>query len=197
MNLTLARNFGFLMLLLIYNFFFWHEGLGINLLIFSSVVTGFLFLLYQPDDFTIGFLVSLAGTFITGIMVVWNNSMTSKVVHILSLMITISFIQEGRWRSLIYSCLSVVKNFFAMPVRILLRQREKVRKQPRLHAFFRILRLSLVPLLVAFIFYVLYSLANPVFHQLASSFIDQLWALVDELFIHISLARILFILLGS
>jgi len=116
------------MLLLVYNFFLlarstWHQPAHFLLCRYGVPVPAL-----QPDNFTIGFLVSLAGTFITGIMVVWNNSMTSKVVHILSLMITISFIQEGRWRSLIYSCLSVAKIFFAMPVRILLRQREKVRK---------------------------------------------------------------------
>jgi len=99
------------MLLLVYNFFFWHEVLGINLLIFSSVVTAFLFLLYKPDNLpsASSFHLRELSSPHHGRM---NNSMTSKVVHILSLMITISFIQEGRWRSLIYSCLSVCKDFF-------------------------------------------------------------------------------------
>jgi hypothetical protein len=86
----------------------------------------------------------------------------------------------------------IITSFYTVPYNFVIRKREEVNKFPKLSYVLRILRLSLLPLCITFVFYLLYVSANPIFSNFAKDF----WNTIGEFFKQISIGRILFISFG-
>jgi len=58
-----------------YQILFWKEQMGINTLIFSSIMGAFLYLLYRKNELSIGAKIFLGGTLVSALSVVIHNSL--------------------------------------------------------------------------------------------------------------------------
>ncbi|NJN77459.1 MAG: hypothetical protein HC803_03310 [Saprospiraceae bacterium] len=77
-----------------YNFLFWGEKLGLNMLIFSTLLVGSLFTLYPESRKSKMAKITAIGTLFSAAMIVYNNSMFSKVMHFVSLIAMVGFVQQ-------------------------------------------------------------------------------------------------------
>src|SRR4051794_19642102 len=96
----------------IYNFFFWHQMLGINMLIFSIQLMGVLFFLNRESFKSTNVLIASAGTLFSGITILLYNSDIAKFAHLTSLLILTGFIHQSSLRSINNAILTSLSSLF-------------------------------------------------------------------------------------
>ncbi len=184
-----------LLLTIVHNILFWNELLGINVLIYSSVLIGTLFLFNRPSFKILNVRITLAGTFISALFVVLYGSDVAKFSHFASLFILIGFIHAPMLRSIVFSIGELLETLIRLPSS-LKKPKEEGRASHNYAPLYRKLRLSLVPMVALFIFYWIYKLANPVFDELSSHFWNTIGDSIADVFKNFSFDRIFFGMIG-
>ncbi len=167
--------------------------MGVNSLIFTLIMLPILFYVHPEGQKSKPALITALGTFLTAILIVWNNSLLTKIIHMLSFLTLVGFVQARVLRFVWFAFLLGLLNISIFPKKIsqIFPQEGIFSNTPR--AAFRSFRLSILPLLVIGLFYLIYYYANPAFSNLS----DQFWTGFFNLFsFDISLARLLFFLSG-
>ena len=187
-------NLLFFLGLLLYNFLFWGEKLGVNALIFSSFIVGSLLYLYPKSRDSKAVILSGLGTIFTAILIVGINSSLVKTVHFLSLITFAGFVQQRELRFVFYAFTLTMANIFRTPLN-LLQQISKTSDATDSKAkdWTYGWSLYILPAVVLSVFYFIYYQANPRFAGLSDSF----WTYISNLFQwDISIERILFFIIG-
>ncbi len=190
-------NTAFVVSLLVFNYFFWEENLGINLSIFSILLIAMLFINYKKAFSSSKVKITLVGTLIASVMVIIFNSTESKFAQIFSFLLMVAFIHETELKSVIYAALHMANGILMVPVNFFKKKNDSLKEYPRLNSAIRILRLSLIPLSIAFIFFMLYCFANPIFGNYANIAFEKFVTLLHNFFSEISFERIFFIIFGA
>lgn len=193
MKKQISTNLLVLLATIAYNGLFWSEKMGVNSLIFTLIMLPILFYVHPESRNSKPALITAIGTFLTAILIIWNNSLLTKIIHILSFLTLVGFVQARMLRFVWYGFLLGVMNIGVFPRKLgqIFPQEGIFSKTPK--TAFRSFRLSVLPLLVVGVFYLIYYNANPAFSELS----DQFWNGFFNLFsFDISLARLLFFLSG-
>ncbi len=157
----------------LFDFLFWGEKLGINCLLFSQFFVAVLAFLFPENRLSRPFLWTAAGTILTASMVTWHNSGAAKLAFFLSATTAAGFAQSAGLRFILHAFLQYLSNFMIVPRQMMQSVRGISSKRPgqkRPKKWRGWLSLSLVPLLVAGVFYVIYYLANDQFAALSDGF---------------------------
>jgi len=174
--------------------FFWQEKMGVNVLLFNLIIFILLFLNKSELFANRPAMVTAVGTLITALMVVINNSLMTKGIHLVSFMTTIGFIKQRELKLLFYPFLLSLISFCEAPM-IFAKQfsASKDRQGLRLAPVLRSFRISLVPIIVLLVFYAIYHASNPEFRSVS----NQFWlSFFDWFSWNISLPQISFLTLG-
>lgn len=180
----------------IFPFLFYHNAIGVNLLIYNLLIFTGLWLTGKLN-FRCPLNLSLfTGTLLTAFFVVVNGSAIAITINVLSLFLLAGTTLFPEGRNLIYmSFLSIISfftsqgKFFKLFINIL-PQSEGSSK------VFRIIKLTLVPLAVVFVFTLIYKTANPVFEDLVSSFFNWFNKFFNLLFQQIEFSLFITIVFG-
>ena len=175
-----------------YNFLFWGEKLGLNVLIFSTLLIGGLFTLYPESRQSKMAIITAIGTLFSAVMIVYNNSMYAKVMHFISLIATAGFVQQYVLRFFWYGFLVFFLNIIELPRRWMKEFRGLTRHIKGIYKIQRFAKLAIFPSFVLIAFYVIYAFANPAFAKISSDFLFNLNTFLFGWFEDISAARILF-----
>jgi hypothetical protein len=181
---------------LAYSLLFWHEKFGINLLIFSLGIITYLFSQYQPAFNQTAVKITLAGTVISGIMVVVFNSTISKFAHLTSFWIMIGFIHQHQLKSIQHIIQYVILHHLKVPALFVHEVKAAETSGKSKLPIFYYARITGIPLILLAIFYILFYLANPKFAALSNQVWGRFFSMLGELFQHISFSRIFFTLSG-
>ena len=92
--------------------------MGLNTLIFSSIMSFFLYLLYREEEWSQAAKIMLGGTLISALLVVVHNSLLSKFIHIVSFAGLVGFVQQRELRFLWYACLLGFAGIFETPLKL-------------------------------------------------------------------------------
>lgn len=177
----------------LFDFLFFEEKLGINTALFALFYVAGLAWLFPESRFSRPFWATAVGTLIAAAMVGWHNSTASKLAFCVAAITAAGFAQATGLRFV----LSAVGQYFGglagPPGRLfnsLYQAKEGEKKRP---GFRKLLSLSLLPILVAAVFYFLYYVANDNFARLSDEFWRQVGRLIS---FDIRLEHVLFVLLG-
>ncbi|MCH8902620.1 MAG: DUF4173 domain-containing protein [Bacteroidetes bacterium] len=180
----------------IYDYLFWKENFGINVLIFSSLLMATMVALYPQSFRNRNVLLVAIGTMLSAVFEVIHNSGSSKLIHLASFFMLIGFIHQGQLRSMIAAGLTALTNYFFIPGRIM-KEIGKVKSRFRnVNKFLKLLKLTIIPLLVVIVFYIIYKNANPVFEKYALLFLDDFFQFLTDIFRDVSLSHFLFAVFG-
>ncbi len=169
MKKEIIRSYLIIAVAIIYHWLFWQANMGLNSLIFCWLVIGILYAL-EPELYrSRPVVITTLGTLLTGLVVVWQNSLLSKVAHLLSFATMVGFAKQRQLRFLGFAFLLMIISFGEGPKRWI-NQWLTPSFMPRPRLAWRSFRLSLLPLLAFLFFYLLYYLANPQFSQLSDRF---------------------------
>ncbi|MEM9849749.1 MAG: DUF4173 domain-containing protein, partial [Bacteroidota bacterium] len=172
---------------------FWKENMGLNTLIFASLMTGCLIARYDVKRHPY-FWLTAGGTILTAIMVVWHNSLVSKIIHCSSMVTMIGFAQQRSLRFMWYGFLMGLDSMLETPRKFSNQFKGKFSRAFRPFALSRSFQVSVIPVLVLTLFYGIYYHANGKFAELSNYFWLNLWEIIVTYF---PLQRLLLFLLGG
>lgn len=179
---------------ILFTWLFWQQFLGVNLLLFTTAL--FLIVLYRNrfHNFKPKVILVLAGTLLSGIMVVLYNSITSKLCHIASFYVLCGFLYAPQIHTVFNSFRVAVSTSLSWPgiASVFFASNKKEGKLSGTSALFFYIRLVVIPVITVAVFYILYSVANPVFNELSQVFWKEIAIRLSRFFLFISIQKILF-----
>ena len=187
--------FTFLVMLLptTFHFLFWEEKMGLNVLLFTALVMGSLFFIYPKKDFSKPTWVTMTTTLLLAITIVINNSLLSKIMYMTSFTTMLGFVHQKELTFFFYGIFQSIVNLIGVPISTFKNMETSNQAIGDLKTGWRYAQLSVIPLVILFIFYGLYYLANPNFAALS----DSAFGSIDRFFSwNISTESVLFGLLG-
>lgn len=179
----------------LFNWVFWNEKMGLNTALFGLFIVTILFFLYPKARHSSLVRWLLAGHLLCLAMVLWHNSVLSKVAYMLTLSILVAFIHFIH-RSIVFAGASITEN--AVFVFSSFRQNLPKIKAGKLSSFplGKYIRFALIPLFLAFVFFVIYNIANRAFSDISSEILERFGVFIEKLFDNFSFGRIFFFLFG-
>lgn len=179
-----------------YNYLFWGEKMGLNVLIFTVLLLVGLFTLYPESRQSNMAKITALGTLVTASLIVYNNSLYSKVMYFISMFATVGFVQRHALRFFWYGLSVFALNFMELPKRF---GQEIGRLTQHIQGFHKVVRfgkLAILPSIVVVVFWLIYSVANPNFADLSNRFFLSLNDFLFSWIYHISVERFLFLFSG-
>lgn len=188
----------FLLGILLFNWFFWQEELGLNLLLFNLFILGSSFIIHPKS---LGFktiIYSSCTCLITALMVFFYGSTIAKTTNFMALLLFIGYVHQPQLKAIFFAGCNAIINFFHFPLKLVFQPiSDKKENQTDLFSYLKRVKLIVLPFFFLFIFYWIFNLANPKFKVLTTNFWLKFSELFDWLFSDISGLRILFFLIGS
>lgn len=177
MKTELAKNLIILGGGLLYAFLFYSEKMGINSLIFITMLTALL-VVKQPDlmHHKVVRLV-LFGTLASALMVVIHNSDLAKTIYSLSFISLIGVIQQRTIRFLWYSFVLGLLSIFSSPMELVKSWRNQ--SSINWNLFFKWGQILILPMLIVPVFLILYASAVPSFGRFIDRIINGLQSLFE------------------
>lgn len=180
-----------IILLFLFDLLFWEEGIGQNLLYFSLLLSG-ISIQRAKQSFNKEVLFAFTAMLISGLMVIWHNSGLSISMHIISTMIFLGFVKQTKLTTVWEGFMGFVLNYFSQPIAYFQSINEQKSNNPFLNFFFKFFKLGIIPLLLVFLFFIIYKNANPKFEELTQSFTQ----FVIKLFANFSFGHFIFLVFG-
>jgi hypothetical protein len=175
---------------ILFNIIFWNEQLALNLFIFDLFIIGSLIYLYgMPTPGLQVYLLLANGISILNVLIF--NSDLSKIASIISLLLVIAFTKYTH-RSVWWAFRSLLTGIWLLPQHLEILIKSGKKSHQLLGWLKHLFYLTIIPLVVALIFLLIYDAANTVFAGNVQQFLT--WA--GQLLSRFSLERLLFTILG-
>ena len=175
-----------------FDFLFWRQKLGLNILIFTAISYIYLFLNKKLKELSLSTYITAAGTLIAAIFVVLNNSFTSLFAYIVSFIIFIGFYYQKSIKSISASISTGVANFFMAQQKFFKNISSGINVL-RFNKIWRFIKFTIIPLIVLTVFFFIFKLANPVFNRLSNEFFYEINIFLLRVFENLNWAKILFL----
>ncbi len=180
---------------ILFNFIFWQEKLALNTILYDTFLLTTLFIFYPEARrvstvrwLTLGHLICLA-------MIIIHNSVLSKLGFLVTLSLLIGFI-EYIHRSAWYAGGSMLLNGIFASASFIDSFPAPSKKKRVAKPYGKFIRLAIIPIILAVIFYFIYSSANSVFSELVSSLGESINKTFSDIFALMSWQRLLFLVAG-
>ncbi len=195
MNRIIKSRFALLLIgTLLFNYLFWNESHGINILIFSIFVV--LVSFYSGLKTSLLFWIILVGLFLTSFAIAYHGSLFTIFMFYVSIVLFIGYLHEQKLKSVVYIIAASITSLFRFPG-IFYKSLNRINEnRPKIAKIFKIIKLSLIPLLVLSVFYFIFINANPVFEKYANSTFDIILYELMPFLNLISFQRLSFFILG-
>ncbi len=179
----------------LFNIIFWQEKLASNALFFDAFIIGTVFYLY-PAAFTKPAMKwLLLAHVITLLAVIVHNTILSKLAFCTTLLLVVVFTQYLH-RSVWYAAASAIGNYVLFVFSFLENIRQAKSGNIKFAAIKKIFRFLIIPLLIAAVFFLLYSFSNAVFRDAVNSIGIAMQHFFTKFFSWFSWDRFSFLLLG-
>lgn len=183
----------FLLGTLLFNWLFWQEQLGLNLLIFNVFILLSSYFIY-PNSFKSKYVIAFSILCIlTATFVFLYGSTIAKITNSFLLLICIGYIHQPKLKAVFFAGFTSIINFFKLPLRKVFNNNSNNKKQKSISKIISILKIVVIPILFLSLFIWIYKIANPIFNDLTLQF----WLPIKKFFSTISWGRLMFILLGT
>lgn len=180
----------------IFYFLFWDEYLGLNLLVYVSLVIGSLLVFYPELRQSKSFLALASGTILAAVLVLVSNSSTAVFAVFCSFLLMLGMANQPQLKLLLFAAATGVVNlaqgvleFFAS----LLRARVSEANRQRLTFYFKVV---FIPLVALFVFHVLFSIANERYFAIFEHALEALFTLLERIISEIAIGKIIFFIFG-
>lgn len=172
---------------------FYHQYLGLNLLIFEAFLLSSLVIIKKTRLKEKLELITFSGTILTAILVVIHNSALAITVNIISIFLFSGIIAFPQLRNLSYAPLITTYSLFKSQgnfVRLLSEGNTKAT------VVLRYLKIIGIPAIIFFVFLLIYKFSNPIFEKYADSVGDVIEKWFSYLFDNINIPLLFTFILG-
>lgn len=187
----------FLLGSILYNWFFWEEDLGLNLLLFNHFIIAATYLLNPASRKQNSVFLLGVASLTTASMVFFYGSTLAKFTNFIALIIFIGYVHQPQLKAILFALFTSIHNFFRFPLRQVLNsfgENEKTSKD--VGASLKKIKLIIIPSFFIFVFYWIFKLSNPKFDAITRESWIKFSTFFEWLFLDISWFRIPFFLIG-
>lgn len=174
----------------LFHFLFWHETPGANHVVFGWFLLLVLGYRHPQNLRKANVRLVLLGQLIAGLAILWHGSSIAFITHFLMVFISGVVIRQPSFQTPYLSFFQGIFNFLVLPVKL---QQNLPSNIPGRRPVARMVYMSLWPLLLVVVFFLLYSSANPVLGQWSSDWFGWLGEWVSK----VSWAWFVFLGLGA
>lgn len=185
-----------IILLVVFNFLFWGEKLGVNLFIFFFLGIISMIMLNEDNIKNKNVITSLFALLFSLGMVIVNNSFYSKFSSVICFMIFTGFIHQPALKTAYNAVFTAAADFVIFPYNVYSELKYSATKFKPVRVFLKFSRLALIPVIFFVIFYAIYAYSNPVFNSYSVSFWDTIGKYLYDIFINYPLLRFFYLLFG-
>ena len=178
---------------ILFHFVFWNQDLGINLVLYMSFILGSNLILKQGKINT-GAKMTLIGSILSLLLFFVHHSLVSLVASLVSPILFIGFVHYDKTRSVWYSLMGALINLFNIR-KLEVETNLEINKSNRFK-WERNAKLTIIPLVVLFIFVLIFRFANPIFDGYITEIENTFSDFIFNFFDYFSINRILFFSLG-
>jgi hypothetical protein len=172
---------------------FYRQDLGLNLLIFEAFLLLSLVIINKAELRGRLVLVTLSGTILTAVLVVIHNSALSITANFISIFLFFGIIIFPQLRNLSYAPLLAAYSLFKSQgsfIKLFSEGNAKVTTAVRY------LKIFGIPIIVFFIFMLIYKVSNPIFEKYTDSVAEVISRWVTSLFENINIPLLLTFIMG-
>lgn len=179
---------------IVFNFFFWQEKFGINLVLITAIFGSVLYYFNPETRKKKQTLLAIIAIGLSSFGILYHNSSFSKFMMFSSVFLFVASLMEKQIKTIYYLIPSGFLGVITSPF--------------RKHSFFtppktglsgktwKYVKLSAIPLAVTIVFVILYSMANPAFANKLNYIADNLGDYLANLFHHYPVSRFILIAFG-
>ncbi|UKT66088.1 DUF4153 domain-containing protein [Pedobacter mucosus] len=184
---------------LLFNYLFWNEGTGVNLLVYSIYLLLITAINYKVLN-TSKFKIYGSAHLLVAILVVINNSDLSIVAYYISLLLFIGYSHNQQIRTVFTAFGAAMLQMITAPLNGLKNLSEVTIGNFSLKPVFKIIKYIFIPVVIVIIFTCLYSAASSVFAHYADALLTNIFNFLNHifgfLFKDLSIERAVFFVLG-
>ena len=181
---------------LYFNFLFWKQSLGINLPLFTLILIPVMLSVNGGKRFKLNLMLSLILALFTALQVVWINNFLSIFLHFVSWFLVAGYVFQPSLRLPELAVLTSWLNHLKLKPALLPLFRLLPKNEKRTRRSYSFVRLSILPLIVFFVFLFIYKKAVPTFDIFLGDMFSSISDFFDWIFRGISMDHILFVLFG-
>jgi hypothetical protein len=184
---------------LLFNFLFWNEGLGLNLLLHTLFIFAVLF--PKKEHYADKKTVFIGLThLLAALLVVFNDAILNIFGYYLTLIVFIGFTHANQIKSIFTALLAGFLQLASSPINLIKKIINVKIGNFSLKPILRPIKYIVIPVFVVAFFSLIYTIANPVFAKYGEAFMVNISTFVTDVFIFIfgdiSFARFLHVILG-
>ncbi len=181
---------------ILFNYLFWKESHGVNTLIYNIFMLTSIFLFgYKPQK-NIESIIFLIAAILASLAIAWHGSLFAIVMYYISFAFFVGLLHENKLKSIVFVIAAVFASIFKLPAKLLNSLPFGKRNKQKFKKVSKIIKLSLIPIGILFVFYSIYINANPVFETYAAKLLSKIGEALANFFEAISFVRFLFIVLA-
>ena len=159
---------------ILFNSLFWNEKPGSNVLLFDIFIVLTLWQLHKEAFLTPSVKITVGGTFLAALLIVWHNSLLAIWIHILSFATMVGLIQQRELRFWGFAFLQYISNWFTVPVNLFYQLKSVLVLLGQKNVANRLSGILLTIFIVP-VFYLIYFAANAKFAELSTQFWNQVF----------------------
>lgn len=195
------QTIGLIALSVLYNYFFWEEKFGINLLIFSSlIIITLIFGIYPSSIKKRNIQISVLLTFGAASMVVYQNTFISKLGFFISFTFLVGFLHQQALTTVFMALGQYLLDFFYTIKNIWQylgsQLKPLIGNNRYVGLLLRNLHLLFIPVIIFSVFFLIFLTSNPIFREFVITIFEILDFYIQQFFEKISLQRIIFLAFG-
>ncbi|RYU93685.1 DUF4153 domain-containing protein [Emticicia agri] len=201
MSSTTLKVLAFVLLTTLFNYFFWQEKPGINLLIFNSLLISLFIYFNKIKLHSLAIKTALLLTILSAVLVVVHNSVISAFGHFFSFIVLVGFLHRPQLTSvsgaLFQFGVNALMSTFEPFILLASTNNSTNGHNKKLNPILRAVKLFIIPVIVFLIFLAIFKTANPVFSNMLDSTFSVFFQAFNQFFNTLSLPHIIFILFGA
>jgi len=178
---------------ILFHFMFWNQNLGVNLVLYMGFILGSNLIL-SKGKINPAAKMTLIGSVLSLTLFFAHNSTVSFVASIISPILFVGFVHYRKTRSIWFSFMGVFINLFNLK-KIEIKNNLTLEKGAS-YKWKRRAKLTLVPMVVVYIFVLIFRFANPIFDRFLTEIENSFSNFIFNFFDFFSINRILFFFIG-
>jgi hypothetical protein len=183
----------------LFNFLFWNEGLGVNLLLHTLFI--FVILLTKKEHYADKKTIIIAFShLLAALLIVVNHSILNIFGYYLTLIVFIGYIHAKQIKLVFTALLSGFLQLASSPINLAKKVLAIKIGNFSLKPIFRPIKYMIIPVFVVIFFSIIYTIANPVFAKYGEALMINISNFIADIFSFIfgdlSFARFLHVILG-
>ena len=181
----------------LFDLLFWKEQAGLNYICFAIPLLIALYGFYPEARKSKLILITGSCIILSGVLITVNNSFINVFALFISFVLLTGFLNQSGIRSVLIALPTGLTNFLFAQITFFKSGLELSPFKSNLPGMGRYIKLSIIPIAVFILFFVIYQSANPIFKAFSEDLLQRISYWIDQFVENISISRILFLVFGA